>query len=182
MELWNGNFPNCCILIPKWQKATNGSRTFLLNHEAGSDVKDYLVHLRHAPPSLPNHSVIKQVIIKGNFNRTESLTSLLSLSLLRITLWHFKIPSLTGTVHLYRCSHSHYICLWTSNDLASCPLHVPPFISAVMSSLNVMAHPMSSLHTILLLPTLFLPSNTPILIKLQTLIIIMEKSELKKLL
>lgn len=84
MELLNGNFPNCCILIPKRQKGSSDSVTFLLNREAGRDVKDYLVHLCYPPLSLPNNSVIKQVIIKGNFNISESLTSLLSPSLPRI--------------------------------------------------------------------------------------------------
>lgn len=87
MELSNGYFPDCSILILKQQKESSDSKTdILLNHETGRDLNSYLIKLPYPPFPSPNNSVIEQVIVKGNFNTSKSVTSLLSPSLPKTAL------------------------------------------------------------------------------------------------
>lgn len=143
---------------------SDSEKWHFLNHEAGKDLKDYLVNLPYPLFPPPKHSVVKQIIIKGNFNIFRSLTSLLSPSLPRISPHDTsKSPFLTGIGHPYSCSTYHtsglgssYPASHPSNSLAHQPCPAK----------NATVHPLSSPHTSLLCS--FLLFNTPILIKLQT--------------
>lgn len=88
LELSDGYFLDCSdFKIPKGRgvEIVTQKNDILLNHKAGKDLKDYLVNLPYPPFPPPKDSVIKEIIIKGNFNIFKRLTSLFSPSLPRIS-------------------------------------------------------------------------------------------------
>lgn len=169
MELLNGYFPDCFILIPKQQKKKkkSGSKNdILLNHEAGRGHKDYLVI-----PSTPNTHTshpLRQITQSSGKSLSRAIPTYPKAWPLCLVPHYPELPHDTlksPYLELYICkavcSHTLMYTIsapWVSNYPATCsisPVHQP--CPPQMSQATPGSH----------LPYSFLPLNIPILIQLR---------------